>query len=142
MCSGDNKWFRWLASVTRETTARGIARACGVSHTTVQRWIAKGVPPQTVWELTLRFKGDPVATLVVLGRIEPDRVNELNFAAIVKYADADVLTAELHSRAMRERVKSERSDAFDGTPFWNDEKPTLSRSDSLARQSFRLTGKQ
>jgi hypothetical protein len=129
---------------------RGVARAVGVSHTTVQRWITSGVPPSTVWDITLRFNGDPVAALVVLGGIEPDEVQRLNLAAIVRYADADILTAELHSRAMRERVKAERSDAFDGAPFvLEDAEPPsrttgvpLGRSDAMRHQSFRLTGKQ
>ena len=113
----DTKWARWLRTVTREDTVRGIARATGRSHTTVHRWLTGGVPPSIVWELTLRFRGDPIAALVVLGRINPDQVSQVNYAAIVKYADADVLTGELHSRAMRERAKRERSDAFDGTPY-------------------------
>jgi hypothetical protein len=141
---------QWLCTVTGETTMRGVARKVGVSHTTVQRWINSGVPPSTVWDITLRFNGDPIAALVVMGRIEPDEVQRLNLAAIVRYADADILTAELHARAMRERVKTERSDAFDGAPFvLEDENPptgqsrgSLGRSDTLTRQSFRLTGKE
>jgi hypothetical protein len=113
----DTKWARWLRTVTGQETVRGIARATGRSHTTVQRWMAKGVPPSIVWEISLRFRGDPIAALVVLGRVTPDQVNQINFAAIAKYADADILTAELHNRAMRERAKRERSDAFDGTPY-------------------------
>jgi hypothetical protein len=149
MC-GDNKWARWLRTVTGHQTARGIARAVGVSHTTVQRWISSGVPPSTVWEITLRFKGDPIAALVVLGRVTPDQVSMLNLAAVMKYADVDLLTAELHSRAQRERQKQERSDAFDGAPFqMEDEKPPtrspgvpLGRSDAMRQQSFRLSSKE
>ena len=135
----DTKWGTWLRAVTHQETERGIARVVGVSHTTVQRWIAAGVPPSTVWEITLRFNADPIATLVVMGRIAPDQVRQLNLAAVVKYADADVLTAELHSRAMREAVKSERSDAFDGAPFQFAERPR--RSDAMRHKQFRLTNK-
>lgn len=134
----DTKWVRWLRAVTHEDTERGIARAVGVSHTTVQRWVSKGVPPQTAWELTVRFKGDPIATLVVLGRVAPEDVSQLNFAAIMRYADADLLTAELHSRAMRERSKPHRSDAFNGSAFNFD---ALGRSDALERRVFRLSAK-
>ena len=146
----DTKWVRWLRAVTGQETVRGIARAVGVSHTTVQRWASAGVPPPTVWEITLRFKGDPIAALVVLDRVPADRVQQLNLAAVVRYADADILTEELHCRALREREKQQRSDAFDGAPFQLDEQkpPTrspgvpLGRSDAMRYQSFRLTGKQ
>lgn len=126
----DSKWGTWLRAVTGEQSIRGIARAAGVTHPTVRRWLVKGVPPQTVWEITLRFKADPVETLIMLGRVTPERVHELNFSAVVKYADADVLTAELHNRAMRARAKPVRSDEFKGCPF------------DLRRQSFRLTAKE
>jgi len=96
----DSKWERWLRSVTRERSVRGIARATGRSHTTVQRWITNGVPVQTVWELTLRFRADPVRSLIMLGRLTPEEVPQLNWAEIVRYAPAEVLTAELHGRTV------------------------------------------
>jgi hypothetical protein len=146
----DTKWVRWLRATTGQDSVRGIAKAVGVSHTTVQRWATAGVPPPTVWEITLRFKGDPIAALVVLDRVPADKVQQLNLAAVVRYADADILTGELHSRAMREAVKQERSDAFDGLPFrMEDEKPPtrspgvpLGRSDAMRQQSFRLSSKE
>jgi hypothetical protein len=70
----DTKWVRWLRTVTREDSVRGIAKAAGVSHTTVQRWIVKGVPPPTVWELTVRFKADPILAMIVLGRVTTEQV--------------------------------------------------------------------
>ena len=106
----DTKWERWLRAVTHEASERGIARAAGVSHTTVQRWIVKGVPVQTVWELTLRFRADPVETLIVLGRVAPEQVTQLNWAALVRYAPADVLTAELHSRTVQALRKAPEVD--------------------------------
>lgn len=130
-----------MRSLTHEDTERGIARAVGCSHTTVQRWAAKGLSPQMVWDLTVRFRGDPIAALVLLERVRPDQVQLLNFAAVMRYADADLLTAELHSRAMRERSKANRSDAFDGSPFQVDHDGTLGRSDSLERRGFRLTAR-
>jgi len=96
----DAKWERWLRTVTHENSVRGIARATGRSHTTVQRWVANGVPVQTVWELTLRFRSDPVQALIVLGRLTPEQVPRLNWAEIVRYAPAEVLTAELHGRTV------------------------------------------
>lgn len=100
MILDETRWLRWLSALTHEKTGRGIARVVGVSHTQVQRWVSRGVPAQTAWELTVRFKGDPVATMVVLGRVAPDDVLALNYEALVRYAPSEVLTAELHARAM------------------------------------------
>lgn len=97
MC--DTKWGVWLYRITRERSTRGVANRVGVSHTTVRRWCERGIPPPRAWELTLRFGGDPIETLVLLGRIRPDEVAGLNYAAMVQYAPTVVLTAELHNRA-------------------------------------------
>lgn len=118
----DGKWERWLRAVTREDTVRGVARATGRSHTTVQRWIVKGVPPQTAWELTLRFRSDPVETLIMLGRVTPEQVPLLNFTECVRHVSTTTLTAELHRRALEEGLHPARSDV-------------------IGRQSFRLTSK-
>jgi hypothetical protein len=138
----DTGWVLWLRAVTHEDTVRGIARAAGVSHTTVQRWLVKGVPARTVWDLTLKFKGDPIAALVVLERVTPEQVGQLNFAAVMKYADVDMLTAELHERATRARAAPVQSEAFTGHPFRFAEPRSrrshgvpLGRSDNLARHS-------
>ncbi|MDR6907517.1 hypothetical protein J2X63_003225 [Agromyces sp. 3263] len=125
----DTGWLRWLREVTREESIRGIARAAEVSHTTVQRWVGKGVPAETVWELTLRFRGDPIKALMVLGRVTIEQVPQLNFPKIVEYAPEETLTAELHRRALERHVATR-------TPL-----VPLGRSDNLARTSFRLTGK-
>lgn len=95
----DTKWFRWLRKTTRERTARGIALRVGVSHTTVLKWIDSGVPHTRVWELVLRFNGDPVSACVVLGYVTPEDVPKFNYAAVVQYAPTVVLTEELHNRA-------------------------------------------
>lgn len=100
MCDS-TQWLRWLIATTGETSTRGIAKRVGVSHTTVQRWAHSGVPPQRAWQLTLRFKGDPIATLVILGRVGRNEVPHLNYAAIVRYAPAQTLTKELHDRTVR-----------------------------------------
>lgn len=126
----DTKWVRWLRTVTGEETVRGIARAAGVSHTTVQRWVTKGVPPQTVWELVVQFRGDPIAALVVLGRITVHQVADLNFGAVLPYVPEETLTSELHRRAMERRHMSAR---VPGVP--------LGWADNLARTQIRLTSK-
>lgn len=122
----DTKWSRWLRTVTKEDTVRGIARAAKVTHPTVSRWISKGVPPATVWELTLRLHGDPIEALIVLGRITPEQVADLNHAALVSYAPDQALTWELHRRATQRDKEWPLS---------------LSRSDVIPRPPFRLVAK-
>lgn len=95
---GDSRWERWLKATVGEETVRGIARKAGVSHTTVRRWIADGVPHNAAWELTVRFRGDPALTCVVLGYVQPDEVGKFNYAAVVKYATTKVLVDELARR--------------------------------------------
>lgn len=99
----DTKWLRWLRTVTRVHTQREIARKVGVSHTTVQRWVANGVQPDTVWQLVVRFNADPIQALVVLGRLEPDQVQHINWARVAEYMPTTVLTEELHKRATTTR---------------------------------------
>ena len=97
----ETQWSKWLRSITGETTERGIARKVGRSHTTVQRWIRNGVPHTIVWELVLRFHGDPVAACVVLGYVAAEEVSEFNYAAVAEYMPTVVLTEELHKRARK-----------------------------------------
>lgn len=122
----DTKWSRWLRTVTKEDSVRGIARAAKVTHPTVTRWISKGVPPAKVWELTVRLHGDPIEALIVLGRITPAQVADLNYAALLSYAPEQALTWELHRRATQRHEEWPLS---------------LSRSDALARQAFHLTAR-
>lgn len=98
MCS--TKWGTWLRRVTRQDSSRNIAKKVGVSHTTVLRWIDRGVPPPTAWNLTIRFRGDPIETLVLLGWIGVEDIPVLNFDAIMQYAPEPSMTGELHSRAL------------------------------------------
>jgi len=98
---GATKWARWLCALTHETTERGIAKRVGVSHTTVQRWVRSGVPPSRAYQLCVLFNGDVLEVMTLLGRIQPQDVQSLNWAAIVQYAPAEVLTAELHARTVR-----------------------------------------
>lgn len=100
MEADENVWFRWLKQTTRQGSARGIAKSAGVSHTTVLRWLERGVPASNVWELTVKFRGDPIAALVMLERITQEQVGQLNYAKLVRYAPAQVLTAELHERTV------------------------------------------
>ena len=96
----ETKWARWLYRLTGDLTERGVARRVGVTHTTVQRWVRSGVPPSRAYELCVRFGGDPFEVMLLIGRIQPEDVQMLNWAAIVQYAPAAVLTAELHARTV------------------------------------------
>lgn len=95
----DTDWGRWLSTTTHETTLRGIGTAAGVSHTTVRRWISRGVPSDRAWSLAVRYHADPIELLVLLGKLQPDDVSQLNYAAIVKYVPSVILTEEIHRRA-------------------------------------------
>jgi len=96
----ETKWLRWLRTVTRESTIRGIARAAGVSHTSVRKWVAQGIPADRAWDLAVRFQGDPIEVLVLFGRIDPEQVRDLNYAAVAEYMPTWVLTEELNRRAL------------------------------------------
>jgi len=65
----------------------------------VQRWVANGVPHTKVWELTIRFRGDPIAAFMVLGYVDEDDVPNFDFAAVVEYIPTSVLTDEVNRRA-------------------------------------------
>ena len=97
----DTRWGRWLIRLTGETSERAIAKRVGVSHTTIQRWVRSGVPPGRAWGLVVRFKGDPIEVIVLLGKIQPSDVQRLNWDAVVKYAPARALTEELHDRTVK-----------------------------------------
>lgn len=90
--------LRWLKATTGEDGIRAIARKVGRSHTTVQRWLRHGIPHRIVWELTLRFDGDPVQACVVLGYVAPDEVPLFNYAAVAKYMPTYILAEELVER--------------------------------------------
>lgn len=95
----ETKWLRWLMELTGEESIRGIGRAVGRSHTTVLRWLQQGVPDEVMWELTVRFRGDPGETLMVAGNLDAEDLANLNHEAAVKYIPTHVLAAELHRRA-------------------------------------------
>ena len=97
MC--ERNWRAWLSSVTGEDSTRGIARKVGRSHTQVQRWIANGVPPSVVAELTTRFHADPIEALVLTGWLDDEHVPHLNYTALVEYIPVQVLAKELSRRA-------------------------------------------
>lgn len=134
--------WEWLSRAAGEESARGVGRALGVSHTTVQRWVQKGMPDGTLIDLIVRFNQDPLEACVVWGLLNDADVPKLNWAAVARYIPADVLTAELHDRA-RLYIHANYSDALRKTSVWDT--PRLhdhpARSDSLERQSFRLTAK-
>ena len=133
----DTKWARWLRTVTRKDTERDIAAAAGVSHTTVQRWARKGVPPDKVSEMMAKFGADPIEALVLTGWLREEHIPLLNYTALVQYAPGDVLAAELHHRASR-YIKANYPDVLRKTRTGLS---GPSPSDSNHRQSFRLTAK-
>lgn len=92
------KRWHWLQDATGEDTIRGAARAAGVSHATIQRWLKNGAPIGAVIELTVRFERDLIEALVVWGHLDDADVARLNFEALVKYIPGDILTQEVRDR--------------------------------------------
>jgi len=129
--------WKWLKEATGEDTVRGMARECDVSHTTIQRWLKGGLPAGVLTELMIRFDSDPIEASVVWGFLDDGNVQRLNWAAMVQYAPAGVLTAEVHERAMR-YVRDHYPDSLRKMSAY--ERPA--RVDALERTSFRLTSKQ
>jgi hypothetical protein len=94
----DARRWRWLVTHTGETTTRGMARACGVTHTTVQRWLSKGIPMRALTELLFKFDADPVEAVVAWGYMPPELVEHMNWKAFVRWVPFDVLVDEIHRR--------------------------------------------
>ena len=128
--------WNWLKAVTGEGTVRGMARECDVSHTTVQRWLRGELPAGTMTRLIVKFDADPIEASVVWGFLDDENVARLNWAAMVQYAPADVLTAELNERALR-YVRDHYPDTLRKMSAF--ERPA--RVDIEERTSFRLTSK-
>lgn len=134
--------WEWLRKATGAETARGVGRSLGVHHTTVQRWVQKGMPDGTLIDLIVRYNQDPLEACVVWGILKDEDVPKLNWPAIAQYMPADVLSGELHTRA-RVYIYENYSDALRKTSVWD--APRIpgrpSRSDDLERRSFRLSAK-
>lgn len=96
--------WKWLRDTTGEKTLRGVGRACGVSHSTVQRWLRGGIPTERLTELMVRFNCDPIEACVVWGILLDEHVAQLNYEALVRYAPMEVLTEEVHRRAVEYRT--------------------------------------
>lgn len=94
----DSRRWRWLVEQTGEDTTRGIAAACGVSHTTIGRWLAKGIPMNKLTELMFRFHCDPIEACVIWGYLTPEQVGGLNWEAFAHYMPFSVLVEEVHRR--------------------------------------------
>lgn len=92
-----NRWL-WLVQQTGEDTTRGIARECGVSHTTVQRWLSKGIPVPVLADLVCRLNADPLEAWMAWGFIGPEHVEGMNWEALAQYMPLRVLLAEVHRR--------------------------------------------
>jgi len=134
---GESHWERWLRTVTRETSMRGVARKIGVSHTTVQNWVRNGVPTEKVAEITHRFGADPIEALVLTGLVREEHVPHLNYEEIVKYVPVEVLAGELSRRATL--YSQTRPDPMRKVRTSISAGPHP--ADANARHSFRLTTK-
>lgn len=94
----DAKRWQWLVKHTGEDTTRGIAKACGVTHPTIGRWLSKGIPMDRLTELMFKFQADPIEACVAWGYLRAEHVEQLNWAAFVQYVPMAVLVDEVHRR--------------------------------------------
>ena len=93
--------WKWIQSVTGGAeNVRAAAAVLGVSHTTVSRWLQKGMPITTMTELIVKHQCDPIEASVVWGFLPTSAIPELNYQALIEYVPADVLTAEVHRRTV------------------------------------------
>jgi hypothetical protein len=127
--------WNWLKAVTGEGTVRGMARECGVSHTTIQRWLRGELPAGTLTKLMVKFDADPIEASVVWGFLDDASVAKLNWDAMVKYIPVAVLAEEMHRRAAG--YSQTRPDTMRKTSAF--ERPEEADADD--RTSFRLTSK-
>jgi transposase len=140
----ETPYGQWLRTTTGGKSSRDIAdrisRALGypVSHTTVQRWMKSGIPAPAVFELSKKFKVDPTTSVIQMGWITVEDIQNANLGFLLQILPTELLTAELHRRALEARPQ-----------HMEDEKPPtrspgvpLGRSDAMRHQSFRLTGKE
>lgn len=94
------EWIAWLQRTTGETSARGIARKVGRSHTTVIRWQREGVPPDAVVDAAIALDADVFEALVAAGWLSPEEVSRVNLDVTLRQIKTVRLTAELHRRAI------------------------------------------
>ena len=90
--------WKWLRDATGETTVRGAARKCGVSHTTIQRWLKSGLPAGVMCEMMVQYNLDPIEAAVVWGFLPDEHIGLLNYEAMARYVPIRVLTQELDRR--------------------------------------------
>jgi hypothetical protein len=89
----------WLRRTTGETSAHGIARKVGRSHTTVLRWLKSGVPADAVVELCIRFELDIIEALIATGYMTAADVPQVRVDRALREAPVWLLTRELDRRA-------------------------------------------
>ena len=139
MC--DTSWGEWLRATTGGKSSRDLAARVSValqrdvSHTTIQRWMKSGIPPDVVFELSAWFKVDPTTAVIQMGWMTLDDVRRANLGFLMPLIPTETLTAELHRRALEARPPKleEPPPRTTGVP--------IGRSDSMRHQSFRLTAK-
>ena len=121
-------WGGWLRHTTGAQSTRDIAIRCNVSHTTVQRWIRSGIPPDVVFRIGIAFRADLYQTVIDMGWVSGDDLIGADWSKILPHIPYTALTEEVHRRAT-----DALASAGEGM---------LRREDIIPRQSFRLTSKQ
>jgi hypothetical protein len=80
----DRRRWVWMVEQTGEDSTRGMARECAVTHTTVQRWLSKGIPVPVLADLVRRFNADPLEAWMAWGLIGPEHVEDMNWRALAE----------------------------------------------------------
>ena len=120
-------WGGWLRDTTGAQSTRDIATRCNVSHTTVQRWIRSGIPPDAVFRIGIAFRADLYQTVIDMGWVSGADLISADWSKILPHIPYTALTEEVHRRA---------TDALESAG-----EGVLRREDAIPRRSFRLTMK-
>lgn len=98
----------WLQEITGADGARGVSRAIGRHHSTVQRWIRDGIPAEVVLELSVRFEADALEALVAVGAVTSRNADLIIEHSTLRRIPTERLVRELAARSVAATDRGDR----------------------------------